>query len=95
VRRVRAVLLFLSGLLCLAVVYAPLLTGGWATAIAIEALSSGRFSKGLSSLWVAAICGAIWMLPVPAWCLIMHVHRPKGTDLMTHCKRNKEKRGTL
>lgn len=94
-RRARPVLLFFSGLLCLAALYAPLLIAGWATAIAIEALSSGQFSKGLSSLLVAAICGMIWLLPVPVWCLIMHVHRTKGTGLMVHCKRNEEKRGTL
>jgi hypothetical protein len=95
VRRGRAVLLFFSGLLCLAVLYAPLLIAGWATAIAIEALSSGEFSVGLSSLWVAAIYGMIWLLPVPAWFLIMRVHRTKSTDLMIHSKRNEEKRGTM
>jgi hypothetical protein len=95
VRRGRPVLLFFSGLLCLAVLYAPLVIAGWATAIAIEALSSGQFSKGLSSLLVAAICGMIWLVPVPAWCLIMHVHRTKGTDLMIYCRRNEEKRGAL
>jgi hypothetical protein len=95
VRRGRAVLLFFSGLLCLAVLYAPLLIAGWETAIAIEALSSGQFSVGLSSLWVAAICGMIWLLPVSVWFLIMHVPRITGTGLMIHCKRNEEKRGTL
>ena len=94
-RRGRPVLLFFSGLLCLAALYAPLLIAGWVTAIAIEALSSGQFSKGLSSLWVAAICGIIWLLPVPVWCLVKLVHRTKDTGLMVHCKRNQEKRGTL
>jgi hypothetical protein len=95
VRRGRAVLLFFSGLLCLAVLSAPLLTAGWATAIAIEALSSGQFSVGLSSLWVAAFCVLIWLLPVPIWWLVKLMHHTKGTGLMVHCKRNEEKRGTL
>ena len=94
-RRARPVLLFFCGLLDWVALYAPLLIAGWATAIAIEALSSGQFSLGLSSLLVAASCGMIWLLPIPAWYLVTLVQRTKGIGLIVHCKRNEEERGTL
>ena len=74
VRRGRQALLFFSGLLCLAAVYVPLLLAGWATAMAIEALSRGQFHLSLSYLLAATICGMIWLLPIPVWCLVMLVH---------------------
>jgi formate hydrogenlyase subunit 3/multisubunit Na+/H+ antiporter MnhD subunit len=68
-RRRKQVLSFCCVLLCLAAIYVPLLIGGYALAIVMEALWNRQQNVAQSALLVAVICGIAWLLPISAWYL--------------------------
>jgi membrane protein implicated in regulation of membrane protease activity len=72
--------LLLCALLFFVAIYAPLLLGGYATAIAIEMLWNGQESLTVQALLLAVLCGILWVLLVPSWYLARRVHRRRPDD---------------
>ncbi len=73
-RHRKRALVFFCALLCLVAVYVPLLIGGYALAVALEALWHGQETVVQSALPVAAICGIAWLSPVLAWYITVRLH---------------------
>jgi hypothetical protein len=66
--------LLLCALLFLVAIYAPLLLGGYTTAIAIERLWNGQEGLAVQAPLLAGLCGALWLSLVLGWCLARKVH---------------------